>query len=110
MGVAAQQDFGVGEFEAQLLDRRPDLRHGIVEIAVDQDISLRRRDQEGTEIVGADKVDVPDYLIGGKGLVERFMAAPLRQYRQSAEQEARKNLVSSHRGGQSITFHRIRSP
>lgn len=58
--VADEQDFDVGEAEAQLLDALPDLRHRGCEITVDQDVSLRRSDQESGQVFTADVVNISD--------------------------------------------------
>ena len=69
VSVAAQQDLDVGETEPQLLDRGTNHRDRLLVVAVDEDVSLRRRDQEGTQPLRADKVDIPDHLVGRKRLV-----------------------------------------
>ena len=57
------------ELEAQFLDRGTNHRHSRLEAAVDQDVPVRRRDQEGRELLGAHVVDVADHLVRRERLV-----------------------------------------
>ena len=81
--VAAQQDLDICEFEAQFLHRRLDLRHSIVEIAVDQDVTIGRRDQVRPQIVRAHVIYVAHDLESRKRLVESGVI--LRQQRNRGE-------------------------
>src|SRR5262245_18865686 len=64
--VATEQDLNVGELEPELLNRLLDRRHIALVCTVDQDISLRRGDEERTQGPGADVVDIPDNLVWWK--------------------------------------------
>jgi hypothetical protein len=46
VGMADQQNLDIGEAESEPLDILPDHRHGALKIAVDENVSLRGRDQE----------------------------------------------------------------
>src|SRR5215471_4469577 len=54
-----QEDLDVIELEPELLYACPDERHILLEIAVDQDVTLRRGDQIIGETLAADIVDIP---------------------------------------------------
>ena len=58
VGVADEQDFDVAEIEAERFDALADLRRGRCEIAVDEDVALRRDDEVGGEIFAADVVEI----------------------------------------------------
>src|SRR6266704_2727819 len=62
--VVAQQDLNVGELEPQLLDRLLNRCYIPLIRAVDEYISLRCNDQEGTQGSGPDVVDVANDLVG----------------------------------------------
>ena len=62
MRVGIEEILDVGDFEAELLDARLDLRRCLRHHRIDQDMALRRRDQIGSETVGADIVDIVDDL------------------------------------------------
>jgi hypothetical protein len=81
VGVAAEHDLDVAELEAQLFDRLLDERHIALERAVDQDVPLRRGDQEHGKAPRADVVDIPDHLVRREGRVHVVRAAdvPLKQ-------------------------------
>ena len=64
--VAAQDDPGVGEFEAHLFDIRPQRGNGRFEIAVDEDIAFGGGDEKRGNLTGPDGVDVPDHLVRRK--------------------------------------------
>ena len=61
MGVADEQDLDVAEMKSQFLHAFPDERRGSLETAVDQDVSLRRRDQVGGKPSTSDVIDVARY-------------------------------------------------
>ncbi len=58
VGVADQDDLGVGVLEAELRDGLLDRRHILLEVGVDQDVALRRIDQVDGQIGRADVVKV----------------------------------------------------
>lgn len=58
--MAAQDRLDVRQSEAELLDRRPEERHGVLEVRVDEDVARGRRDQVRVQRPGADVVEVPD--------------------------------------------------
>ena len=60
VGVAAEKDFDVGEFEAELFDVGFDDGHSLFEVAVDEDEALRGADQIRAEDGAADVINVAD--------------------------------------------------
>ena len=58
MGVAVEQNLDVIELESELDDVRLDLRRGLDEAAVDQDVTRRRGDQVGGDVGCADVVEI----------------------------------------------------
>lgn len=64
MRMADEQNFYVAEFEPKLLDTLLNLRRRGREIAVDEDVSLRRGDQERREVPAAHVIHVADHAIG----------------------------------------------
>src|ERR1700722_17640011 len=66
--VTDQQDFHILKTKAQLLDAGANERHGAFETAVNEDASLRRRDQIRRQPFGADVVDVADDAVRRGGL------------------------------------------
>src|SRR6185437_13445785 len=69
--VADQEDLDVAELEAEVLDARFELRDVLLEVAVDQDQAVRRRDEVAGEGSGADVVEIPGDMEGWKGLGPR---------------------------------------
>jgi len=64
--VAAEQDLDVGELEPELFDRLLNRRDVALVRAVDEDVALRRDDEERGEAFRADVVDVADDLVRRK--------------------------------------------
>ena len=60
MRMRVEQLLDVGDLEAELLDVRLDLRVRLGQAGVDENMTLRRGDQERREARGADVVDVAD--------------------------------------------------
>ena len=58
VSMAVQENFDVFHMKAQCNDVALDLRSGLAKSAVDQDIALRRSDEEGRHIGGANVVQV----------------------------------------------------
>ena len=56
--VADEQDLDVAELESEFLDAGANQRDVGLEIAVDQDVPLRRRDQVVREPLAADVVEI----------------------------------------------------
>jgi hypothetical protein len=56
--VADEQDLDVGEAESELLDARAQERHGLDEVAVDEDVALGRGDEVARQPLAADVVEV----------------------------------------------------
>ena len=75
VGVAAQDDLDVGQVEAEL--RHASFDHGdrSLEIRVDEDVPLRRRNQERAQASGAHEVEVVHHLM----CRERIIPSVLRQ-------------------------------
>ena len=84
MRVADQQNLDIAEVKSQALDILLDRGHGAFEIAIDENVALRRRDQVGGQVLAADVVNV------GDDLVRRERSGPvgilLRKYRGRATQ------------------------
>jgi len=57
--VADQEDLDVAELEPELLDARFDQRNVRLEIAVDEDVPLRRGDEIVRQPFAADVVQIP---------------------------------------------------
>ena len=68
VGVADQQDFGVLELEAEFFDAGLEQRDVGFEIAVDQDVALRRGDQKTGQALAANVVEIAGDAEGRKGL------------------------------------------
>ena len=62
MRMADQEDFRVGVLEAEALDALADCRHILLEVAVDQDVALRCRDEIRGEVRRPDVVEVAGNL------------------------------------------------
>ena len=75
VGLAVEEDFGIGEAESESLDVLADLGRRGSQIAVDEDVALRRGDEVRGEIVAADVVQVagdPEgSVVGGPLRVDR---------------------------------------
>lgn len=69
MGVAAEQDPGVAEFESELFDVGLEERDRRLEVAINKDVALGRRDQKRSELAGAHEINVSDHLVRRKRLV-----------------------------------------
>ncbi len=67
-GVAGQQDLDVDHLEAERFDRFADQRDGPLEPALEENLSLGRRDQVAGSVLRADVVDIADVLVGGERL------------------------------------------
>src|SRR4029453_2704274 len=63
MCMSAEQNLGVGELEPQLLDRLFNRRHVPLIRTVDEDIPLRRNNEEGTQRFCSNVVKVADDLV-----------------------------------------------
>ena len=75
VGVAAEDDLDVGGLEAELLHRGENQRHVGFVRAVDEDVSLRRRDQERRQALGADVPDIVSDLVRRKSRALLFWRA-----------------------------------
>ena len=60
MRVAVDEKFYILKLEAELLDARADERHGFGKAAVEQDVTLRRRDEIGSHLIRADVINITD--------------------------------------------------
>jgi hypothetical protein len=60
MALIDQEDFDVAELEAELFDARTNERDVFLEVTIDQNVTLRRRDQIVCEALAADVVQVAD--------------------------------------------------
>jgi len=67
VGMADQQDLDVAETESEALHILLDHRHGTLEIAIDQNVPLRSRDQERGQVLASDVIDVRNDLVRRKG-------------------------------------------
>src|SRR6185437_12064477 len=74
--VADQENFDVAELEAEVLDARFDLRDGLLEVAVDQDQPVRRRDEVAGEGSGADVEEIPGDMERWKSFGPRRIDLP----------------------------------
>src|SRR4029077_6392398 len=106
MRVADQENLGVAEAKPQFFHARPNHRHGFFQIAVDQNISLRRGDQINGEPLAADVINISDDPVGRKrigpvGRLLRHRAAG--KYKQGHENQEAKNLC--HDLTPSLSFH-----
>jgi hypothetical protein len=63
VGVAAEYDLHIGELEPELFDVRAQQRDAGFEVAVNEDVALRRGDQERRQFLGPDEVHVPHHLM-----------------------------------------------
>src|SRR5579862_2641226 len=113
MGMAVQQNLDVGKLEAQFLDRGADYRDGFLIVAVDQDVTLRGRDQEGAELLRSYKVHVADDLMRRERLVPvdvgeralallRLLFLILRWPEYRAQRDKEENFGCPHRLAYSI--------
>ena len=66
MRVIAEEDLDVARLETQLLDRVQNDGHVPLVGAVDEDVTLRRRDEERRQRSRSNVVDVPDDFVGRK--------------------------------------------
>ena len=66
--VGGGENSHIAHRESELLDALLDRLRGVANTAVDEDVSLRRRDQIGREVVASDPVDVPDDFERWEGL------------------------------------------
>jgi hypothetical protein len=69
MSMTVEQNFYIGQFKAELRDITLDLRNGFNKTAVEQDLSFRRCDQVGRNIVRSDIVQIPGDLEGRDRLI-----------------------------------------
>ena len=67
--MADQEDLRVGVLEAEALDALADGGHILLEVAVDQDVALRRGDQIHGEVRRPDVIEVAGNLEAGNGAV-----------------------------------------
>jgi hypothetical protein len=58
MGMTIQEEFYIGQFEAELGDIVLDLWSGLHEAAIEEKMAFRRRDQIGADFVGSDVVEI----------------------------------------------------
>src|SRR5689334_11365358 len=84
MRMTAENDLDVAEFIAELLNTAAYSRNRFFIVGIDQDVSLRRRDQVAAEILRTHEIDVPDNLMRRK----RFISVHtlLSQTRQEQQQ------------------------
>ena len=68
--AADEEDLDVAELEAELLDAGANEREVVFEIAVDEDVALRGRDQVVREGFAADVVEVTGEVEWGKAVVQ----------------------------------------
>jgi hypothetical protein len=61
--VAAEQDLDVRELEPELLDRPLNRRHVALVGAVDQNVALRRDDQEHRQAIRPHVIDIANHLV-----------------------------------------------
>ena len=64
VSVAYQEDFGVGELEAELFDALLDERRRRFKIAVDEDVASGRDDEVAGEISAANVIEIPSDVKG----------------------------------------------
>ena len=84
VGMADQQDFDIAEAESQVFDVLPDRGDGAFEIAIDENVALRCRDQVGGQVFAADVIDIGDDLVRWKRLGP--LGVVLRKHRGRATQ------------------------
>jgi hypothetical protein len=89
VGLAVEEDFGIGEAEAQGLDVLADLRNGRGQVRIDEDVALRRGDQVRTEIVAAYVVKVAEDAEGC--VIRRPIRVDLGSERRCDSEEEKKN-------------------
>jgi hypothetical protein len=65
--VADEQYFDVAEMKAQLFDTLFDLIGRAFQIAIDQDVSLRGRNEESSQVPASDVIHVSDNVVRRKG-------------------------------------------
>ena len=68
VGMAAQKNLDIREPESEFLHARTDHWNRFLVIAVDENMSLRRCDEERSKGFRADIIDVSNHLVRGKGL------------------------------------------
>ena len=71
VGVADEEDLDVGELEPEPFDARAELRNRLDEVAVDEDVALRRSDKVARQVLRTDVVQVPGDAEGREGFRPR---------------------------------------
>src|SRR5437764_13443978 len=105
MRMAAENDFDVAEFEAELFNAGAYERNRFFIVGIDQDVSLRRGDQITPKILRADEIHVPDNLMRRKRLVS--VDPLLSQTRQEQQQrQSRESGQSTDAPADTNRFHR----
>src|SRR5258708_21176775 len=82
VGMTDQQNLDITEAEPQFFNALAQKRNRSFEIAVDQDVSLRRRDQVSSQPAAATVVNVADHAIRRKRLAPLFRIRPCRGLRE----------------------------